>query len=148
MECVSTFLCLEESELPSELPLLCSLEENARAVSLRGRPSTTWRTGARARMSGFSPSCCCLAAPTTHSQSKRAVQRIFITCLLCVGHWASLIFNPENNPSWFVLFSPFYRWGNWDSEWIRGGRNIATCTSFYNISCYLTLHFTLVLEPA
>ena len=78
----------------------------------------------------------------------RAIQRIFTTCLLRVGHWASLIFNPENNPSWFVLFSPFYRWGNWDSEWIRGGRNIATCTSFYNISCYLTLHFTLVLEPA
>ena len=84
-----------------------------------------------------------------HPQSEiTAVQRIFISCLLCVSHWASLIFNPENKPSWLVLFSSFHRWENWDSERIRGDRNIPTCTSFYNISCYLTLHFPLILEPA
>ena len=121
---------------------------HAQFLSEAVRPSTTWRTGALARMSRFLPFCCCWLPPPPTVRVITAVQRIFISCLLCVSHWASLIFNPENKPSWLVLFSSFHRWENWDSERIRGDRNIPTCTSFYNISCYLTLHFPLILEPA
>ena len=53
------------------------------------RPSTTWRTGALARMSRFLPFCCCWLPPPPTVRVITAVQ-IFISCLLCVSHWASL----------------------------------------------------------